>query len=152
MSAKNTVDDFEKKLVRITESGCWIWVGGLNSNGYGIFSYNGKQLKAYRFSFELHNGPIINGLYVCHRCDVPACVNPNHLFLGTNKDNTLDSVKKGRHKNPCFTGEDHHNAKLTKDDVIAIRASNETLIVLGDRYGVAFQTISKIKRNKAWKY
>lgn len=86
---------FWKKVNRPSE-GCWEWLGA-KSVGYGrIFGRNNKLLLAPRFSWELVNGPIPNGLFICHTCDNPGCVNPNHLFLGTAKDNALDKVRKGR--------------------------------------------------------
>lgn len=81
-------------------SGCWLWTGGLHGNGkssgYGSFGLGGKPVKAHRASFMLLKGPIPKGMSVCHKCDVRSCVNPDHLFLGTQRDNVLDMHKKGR--------------------------------------------------------
>lgn len=81
----------------VPESGCWLWLGGWDKEGYGRISKEGVQTKAHRAFYEIHVGQIPAGMLVCHRCDTPSCVNPNHLFLGTNRDNVLDKVKKGRY-------------------------------------------------------
>jgi hypothetical protein len=88
------IDRFFKKVDKTTS--CWIWTHSTNKFGHGMFSFQGKTLGAHRFSFQLHNGNISNGFYVCHSCDNPACVNPNHLWLGTASDNMQDMIKKGR--------------------------------------------------------
>lgn len=75
---------------------CWVWVKGANNSGYGLFYTSGKKIRAHRFAWELFFGPIPPGLSVLHRCDVPPCVNPDHLFLGTNYDNIQDMIRKGR--------------------------------------------------------
>lgn len=76
---------------------CWLWQAKLEKTGYGRARYQGKKYGAHQLSWILHNGPIPKGLFVCHKCDVPSCVNPNHLFLGTPKDNTEDMTAKQRH-------------------------------------------------------
>lgn len=89
-----TLRRFEKKFTKT--DGCWIWNAATDRYGYGAFSYNGKTETASRVSYQLYKGPINDGLHVLHTCDNPACVNPDHLFLGTNKQNVEDRKTKGR--------------------------------------------------------
>ena len=91
------MERFWNKVMKIVETDeCWEWIAFKNKDGYGLFGYNGKNQKAHRVSWQLHNGPIPDGLCVLHKCDNPSCVNPNHLFLGTNADNIKDRVNKNR--------------------------------------------------------
>lgn len=89
----------EKRFWKYVEktSACWLWTGAKIPNGYGHITVNRRSLKAHRLSWELHYGLVPTGMFVCHRCDVKACVRPEHLFIGTNRDNQLDAVAKGRH-------------------------------------------------------
>jgi len=89
------MERFAEKFVR-AESGCWLWKAGMNHAGYGWFNTFGKSRLANRVSWELYCGPIPVGLKVLHHCDVPACVNPEHLFIGTDADNVRDKMQKGR--------------------------------------------------------
>lgn len=93
---KRNKPNFHDNYEKITETGCWIWIGPCFNEGYGWFFVNGKPIGAHRVSWELHNGPIPDGMYVLHTCDVRPCVNPDHLFIGTQKDNIHDAIKKGR--------------------------------------------------------
>jgi hypothetical protein len=82
--------------VEENERGCWIFTGSRNSEGYGRVNFLGKCQLAHRVSFKIVNGFLPDSLLVCHKCDTPSCINPQHLFLGTNKENTMDAVRKGR--------------------------------------------------------
>lgn len=137
---------------------CWEWVGNCFPNGYGQISIGGRFGKRYlthRLSYELSFGSIPDGLLVLHKCDNRKCVRPDHLFLGSHRDNTMDMIRKGRRgdtrsKSPRL-GEKHWNAKLTNNQVDEIRRryamkneNGETLLSLAKEFGVAFQTISDI--------
>lgn len=133
----------------VTESGCWLFAGKSNAKGYGRFSFEGKTILAHRASYEMLNGAIPDGMHVLHKCDIPSCVNPNHLFLGTNADNVADRVRKGR--TITGVGERNRHAKLSADDVLKIRASTARNRWLASRYGVDENTICAIKKLKIWK-
>lgn len=104
----------------VLKTRCWIWFGGKYANGYGFFKPSCKiAIRAHRYSWIFHHGPIVDDLLVCHACDNPSCVNPSHLFLGTHSDNKIDSCKKGRHTgNP---GEQNGRAIFTNEQVLEIR-------------------------------
>lgn len=106
--APKTLKTFEQKLeeytIPIPECGCWIWLAAQSSSGYGRTCINQIFIVAHRASWEYHNGPIPEGMHVLHKCDTPLCVNPNHLFLGTLKDNTQDAIRKKRQSNDKYTG------------------------------------------------
>lgn len=143
----------EDKLLACTDrSGdCWIWTCGINGKGYGNVKVNGLTKSAHRAAYELENGPIVKGMLVCHRCDNPLCVNPDHLFLGTPKQNTHDSIEKRR----WSVGEHHPPAKLTESDVSEIRrryASGERQIALGREFGIHQTGISAIVLRKKWRH
>lgn len=125
---------------------CWEWGGGRLVAGYGHFWALQKTHKAHRFSYALAHGPIPEGMCVCHTCDNPGCVNPGHLFLGTNADNMADKVRKGRQA----TGERHGRNKLTADDVENIRANRMNMRhkELAELYGVHRSTVSEIVNHR----
>jgi len=93
---KPIMERFEAKISPEPMSGCWLWVGAIDGSGYGQMNINGKTVKSHRLSYAHFVAPIPPGYCVCHKCDTPACVNPDHLYVGTFKDNAVDKVKKGR--------------------------------------------------------
>jgi hypothetical protein len=100
------IERFHSNWERDSKTGCWMWTGSTHDGfGYGAFKIPGKTSLAHRASWILNKGEIPKGLCVLHKCDTPACVNPVHLFLGTQKENIHDAVKKGRHKNPILFGD-----------------------------------------------
>lgn len=131
----------------------------MNRAGYGRFKLNGRMQKAHRVSWKLYKGPILqgegyHGTCVCHRCDNPGCVNPEHLELGTHADNMDDMVDKGRQAKP--KGEDNTKAKLTESQVREIRrlAEDGSLLQkeIGKMFGVSNGTVSDIKTRKIWRH
>ena len=142
---KTSVDRFLDK-VNFTE-GCWEWNGSTKSTGYGKIMINKKTVSAHRFSYMLYNGSIPDGMIVRHLCHNKACVNPQHLEVGTHKENTQDSVVDGRMSH----GERHPKAKLTKYQVDAIRNDDRGCVTIAKEYGVNKSTVLRIKRGETWK-
>jgi hypothetical protein len=142
------------KNYNISLNGCWIFCGNKDKDGYGIFTHGrGKQLRAHRASYEFHKKQDATGKLVCHSCDNPSCINPDHLFLGSPKDNTQDMIKKGR-KASC-QGSEHPFAKLNEVDILFIkqeRSFGKKLKDIANDYGITFQTVSDICRGKTWKH
>lgn len=156
-SRRTSVDRFWPKVDKLDPCGCWIWKGGLNQGGYGRLQRDDgskKLVLSHRFSFELHHGAIAEGMCVCHRCDRPACVNPDHLFLGTIADNNLDMQAKGRNQVPGYAGEKHPMAKLTAEDVLQIRqrlATRESRNKIAADYGISPNYLQLIKSRVTWR-
>lgn len=148
---------FDAKVEPIPFSGCWIWTGGTNESGYGVIGLGRRSegvAKAHRVAWELHRGPIPEGMNVLHRCDVPACCNPDHLFLGTLCDNAQDMVAKGRDFRPDNRGSRAKWAKLSEAqarEIAAAKGSKKgTGTDLARRFGVSKSAIYQIWAGKNW--
>jgi hypothetical protein len=136
-------------------SGCWNWTSYRNKNGYGQTFFNGKYIGAHRASYLAFIGDISNGMHVCHKCDNRACVNPDHLFLGTNQDNINDKVAKGRQSRNSMPGSSHPMAKLNEDQVELILKmvnSGTPCIEVAKLFHVTDSTIRLIKKGETWKH
>ena len=140
------------------ESGCWLWTGSCSASGYGTLCVNGKATRAHRFSYMIHVGDIPEGLCVCHKCDVRNCVNPEHLFLGTEKENMQDAARKGR---KCRAtkwrpiGESNIKARVTDADVARIRYgewSSLSNFEIASLLGVKPKAIYRIRARISWKH
>lgn len=145
------------------ENGCWEWTGAKKKiiggkkdglRGYGKFIYRHREIGAHRFSYALFVGPIPEDLFICHKCDNMCCVNPEHLFIGTPKDNSVDMVSKGRGQR----GESSFMSKLSDKDVLEIRAIFSSFNVrsirkkLATKYDVEYSTIYRITEGITWKH
>lgn len=133
---------------KITESGCWIWMKSLWGD-YPSIKVAGKSEKANRISFYAFKGRIPKGMCVLHTCDIPSCVNPGHLFLGTHQDNMRDMAMKHRAKG--WPGEKNWNSKLTAVQAKEIIESSGIHAQIAKRYGVSRSTVTLIKQGKIWR-
>jgi len=137
-------------LVKDLSRGCWLWTRCVGRSGYGHMGVDGRTEGTHRVSWALFCGPIPDGLWVLHECDVPLCCNPTHLFLGTVADNNRDASRKGR----SAAGERNGAAKLSAADVEAIRAAYRPGMgykVLAAQYGVSLTQVAHIVTNKHWR-
>ena len=142
---------YEKHVVK--KDGCWEWKGNKDKDGYGKFNFNNKYTSAHRASWIIHNGPIPKGMFVLHHCDQTFCSRPDHLFIGSAKDNRIDCMNKGR-SNIC-KGSNHAFSKLKDNDIIEIRnlLKNKTpQKEIANKFNVRPETISKINLRKRWKH
>lgn len=168
---ESTLDTFwERVNVASDSQSCWLWTGTLTYNGYGKFYFKGRTWRAHRFAYANCVVAIPSGVYVCHTCDVRACVRPSHLFLGTAADNIRDGSAKGRmakavggrhgsrtHPNRVPRGERHHHSILTTEKVLEILQYMEatprpTQKELAKQYGVSETAINQILKGTRWKH
>lgn len=149
------MDRFMDKCIPEPNSGCWLWLGASKANGYGHM-WDGERYEiAHRLSYRLHCGPIPEGAVVCHSCDTRCCVNPSHLWVGTQQENLRDCVRKGRLNPGRFPGEAHRDAKLTEEAVQEIRADLGKYGFrkrLAQKFGVAEGTISNVRARFSWRH
>ena len=139
---------------------CWLWVGrSKNEWGYGVIGLGGRNAgkeRVHRLSWMMHNGAIPPGLFVLHKCDVPACIRPDHLFLGTAADNMKDCLSKNRiNRSQRTTGEKHYNHKVSLNDVIEIRrrrSGGEFLKTIAADFNITVSAVHSIAKGKNWKH
>lgn len=153
--AKNPIDRFNEKYIIDPDTGCWNWIASKNKQGYGKFSITrSKWVHAHRFAYQYYVGQI-NDLCVLHKCDNPACCNPNHLFLGTQKDNMIDCKNKNR--NFKAKGELHSKHILKEYEVLLIKKRLQNYkygdcLKIAKEYSVDTRTISSIKNGVNWSH
>ncbi len=139
-----------------TNGGCWLWATAtfgptkFDPTGYGSFAYKGRNQRAHRFSYMLFRGAIPEGMLVRHVCDMPPCVNPDHLLIGTTLDNERDKRARGREYRPV--GEESHYSKLTEEQVRAIFDDNRSCPQIAADYGMSHNAVWMIKTGRTWKH
>ena len=150
---KPQTERFYSKISKDQQTGCWEWTAALDRDGYGTFKLNGKKWRAHRLSWTIKNGDIPEDIVVCHSCDNRKCCNDAHLFLGNNRMNTYDAIRKRRKADT--SGEANGRAKLTENKVIEVRYLCDQGLLsqreISDRTGVSQSLISLIKAKKIWK-
>ncbi len=135
---------------------CWVWVFGVTGNGYGGLIFEGKRTTAHRVAWILAHGNIPEGLCVLHKCDNPLCCNPDHLFLGTRTDNSIDKESKGRgnHINTP-KGEKHGMSRLSESDILRIRELRRSGLQykqIASLEGIGWSHVKKIARRDVWRH
>lgn len=151
---KSLWDRFHEKVDVIPECGCWLWNASVSEFGYGIIGLGRREQgtdKAHKVAWRLYNGEIPSGMNVLHKCDVSACVNPAHLYLGTLSDNARDCVSRGRNFIPDNRGENAKWAKLDIDAVRDIRTKRMTGTKFAALYGVSKSAVYEIWRGHNWR-
>lgn len=152
MALRPVRERFDEKVSPEPNTGCHLWTGSVDHRGYGWIRINRKSIKAHRWAFESQSGPIPAGMFVCHRCYQPACVNVAHMFLGTPADNHRDMVAKKRHA----VGQSLPQSKLTDADVLELRRLHATGMFsvreLAKRFGITHMPAQSIVNRKTWKH
>lgn len=148
----------EERFWRFVEKsdGCWLWIGNKSKAGYGRISVGTKSLgyvQSHRLSWEIHNKKSIpNGLVVMHKCDNPSCVNPDHLSVGTYKENTQDMISKGRKRTVAPVGEANGKSLLTAEQAKEIKESTLSMAALARKFGVSPSCVRGVKIGRTWKH
>lgn len=142
-------EKIDRNSVRVPETGCWLWVGSLTTYGYGRMTFGAKtEFLAHRLSYEQKYGKIPEGKFALHQCDIKCCVNPDHIFIGTQQDNMTDKVKKKRQAK----GESHGMSKLTKDQAVEAKFSDEKPSVLAKKFKCSAVMIRQIRSGHYWRH
>lgn len=152
------IADRVKAATDVQPTGCWNWLGAKDKRGYGFIYYGGRNQRAHRIVYLLGHGDIPVGMYICHRCDNPSCVKPEHLFLGSPAANYWDARRKGRmprlERVPYDTsGENNGQAKLGADDVRRVRILRQNgaqLLAIAERFGISRTQVHNIITRKKW--
>ncbi len=144
-----------KRSIIDWKTGCWNWSLGLGGGGYPYMRWKGKKIRINRLGYAAMRKITPAGLQVCHSCDNRACANPAHYFIGTQRENTMDAVRKGRQKLPGLKGEKSPNARLTTEKVLQIRAlcgQGISQSEIAERFAIGQQSVSRIKLKKEWSH
>ncbi len=147
-SGLTIAERLDRLSIPVTECGCIVWLGMVKQHDYGQIGINRKTKLAHRVSWEQKFGKIPNGMHVLHKCDNPSCINPDHLFLGTHKQNMDDMVSKNRNAK----GNTLPQTKLSPKSINEIRSSNLTGRELAKKFSISEGNISMIKSGKVWKH
>lgn len=150
---------FMQKVEKLSNDECWLYVGGKDKDGYGLFQFAVKKtIRAHRYSYEIYKGNIPDGILVCHSCDNPPCVNPKHLFLGTPKQNVEDCVKKDRRckiRESYNIGASHPRSKITETQVLEMRSlmkDGASKKDMAKKYGISQSSAFDINCRRSWKH
>jgi hypothetical protein len=145
------VAKFWSRVDKKSTDECWLWTGSFDKDGYGQMRDGIRKIqdRGHKFSYRLHFGEIPVGMCICHKCDNPSCVNPDHLFLGSHRANQDDKMAKNRHAK----GETQGHSKLTNEQIAQIRArANEDYKVLCSEFNVVPSTVYRIWHKQSWKH